>query len=476
MLTVHLRINDAATGTPTPVRLRISGADGTTFAPLGRFAEFPVGRNQAVGGHLLLGREPWCVIDGHCEVKLPAGVPLRVQATKGPEYTPLDETVTLGPGKMALRFAVQRWIDMAAEGWITADSRCHFLSPHDALFEAAAEDLSLVNLLATVQPYPSLDGTLYPTATNLAAFSGQVPALEAGGRTVVVNTLNVHPVLGTVGLLNSHRPVYPLTFGGEESDDWSVCDWCDQCRRKGGLTVWADPFRPAGGLIGGEALVAAVLGKIDAIELDPAPRQQPVLPWVYHLWNAGFPIPLVGGSGKDGNRVPLGGMRTYARLHDGDTPSYKPWVEAVRSGRTVVTNAPLLTFDVSRTDNTAVMTTRSPFPLSKIEIVSSLERLGETAARIDDTTQQFTLPNTGSYWVAARCFGADGAFAHTSPVVIRNGDAPLTRRPEAVAALTLAVERTREWVEKHGRFEQAKSKQHLLDLCDQAVARLGGGP
>src|SRR5689334_13978039 len=111
MLTVHLRINDAATGKPTPVRVRVSGPDGTHYAPLGRFAEFPMGRNEAVGGCLAVGRERWFYTDGACEIPLPAGVPLRVQATKGPEYKPLDQTVTLGAGQMALRFAVERQID-----------------------------------------------------------------------------------------------------------------------------------------------------------------------------------------------------------------------------------------------------------------------------------------------------------------------------------------------------------------------------
>src|SRR5260221_7258856 len=148
MLTVHLRINDAATGKPTPVRLRISDEAGRFYPPLGRFAEFPTGRNEAVGGHLMLNGEAWCYIDGACEAPLPAGVPLRIQATKGPEYTPLDETLTLGPGQMALRFTIERWIDMRAKGWHSCDSRCHFLSPHDALLEAAAEDVDVVNLLA----------------------------------------------------------------------------------------------------------------------------------------------------------------------------------------------------------------------------------------------------------------------------------------------------------------------------------------
>ena len=96
------------------MRVRVSAPDGTHFAPLGRAVEFPVGRNEAVGGVARLGGELWFYTGGACEIGLPAGVPLRVQATKGPEFTPLDETVTLGTGQMALRFAVERWADSVA--------------------------------------------------------------------------------------------------------------------------------------------------------------------------------------------------------------------------------------------------------------------------------------------------------------------------------------------------------------------------
>ena len=126
MLNVHLRINDAATGKPTPVRVRVSGLDGAVFPPLGRSAEFPTGRNEDVGGQLQLGRERWFYVDGACEMPLPAGVPLRVQAVKGPEYKPLDQTVTLGAGQMALRFAYRAVDRLGADGWVSIDTRCHF--------------------------------------------------------------------------------------------------------------------------------------------------------------------------------------------------------------------------------------------------------------------------------------------------------------------------------------------------------------
>jgi hypothetical protein len=478
MLTVHLRINDAATAKPTAVRLAITGPDGTRFAPLGRFVEFPTGTGEGVGGHLKLGREPWCYTDGSCEVSLPAGVALRVRATKGPEYRPIDQTVTLGPGQMTLRLAIERFADARADGWYSGDTRCHFLSPHAALLEATAEDLDVVNVLAAVRPVASLDGTAYPLAPDLLAFSGQTPALEAHGRLVAVNTLNAHPVLGKVGLLYSHRPVFPLAFGGEEADDWSVCGWCDQCHRKGGLTVWVDPFRPETGLVGGESLVAAVLGKIDALEVGGRGRKQPLLPWVYRLWNAGLPVPLAGGSGKDSNRVPLGRPRTYARLGTGESFGYKSWVNAVRLGRTFVTDGPLLSLEVDghgpgetveATGTVHVRVgARSLVPLDKVELVCSGEVVATNPAGLD-----LALPVAGSCWLAARCRGVDDeGFAHTSPVVVRVNGSPLSRRPEAVAAVRRAVEETREWVETTGRFANPKAKQHLLELCDEALGRL----
>ena len=476
MLTVHLRINDADTGKPTPVRLRVSGPDGTTFAPLGRFAEFATGRNEDVGGHLKLGRERWCYTDGGCEVKMPAGVPLRIQATKGPEFVPLDETVTLGPGQMALRFAVRRWSNLATDGWVSGDSRCHFISPHAALLEAAAEDVTVVNLLACPQPVPSLDGTAYPSLPHLTAFSGQSPALEADGRLVAVNTLNVHPVLGKVGLLHAHRVVHPVAFGGEEADDWSVCDWCDQCHRKGGLTVWVDAFRPAGGLVGGEALVAAVLGKVDAIEVDDLPRPQPLLPWLYRLWNAGVLTPLVGGSGKDSNKVALGGTRTYARIEPSPERErrgpYREWVEAVRAGRTFATNGPLLSLDV---DDTGAVhaTARSVTAFDRLELVANGRTLAATGATKADVWEAtLTASFGGPGWVAARAVGGTTAFAHTSPVTAGEPAAP---DPEARAALQRLVTDTRTWITDHGRFANPQSKTHLLELCAAAAVRLGGG-
>ncbi|HUR54346.1 MAG TPA: hypothetical protein VMZ71_09455, partial [Gemmataceae bacterium] len=526
MLTLHLRINDAATGQPTPVRICVTGPDSSLFAPLGRPADFPTTRGEFVGGQVKLGAGRWSYVDGACEITLPAGVPLRIRASKGPEFRPLDETVVLGAGQLSLRFAISRWSNLAAEGWVSGDSRCHFLSPHAAVLEGRAEGLDVVNVLSAETRLLAQDGDTYWGAPEILAFSGQEAALERGGCAVAVNTLNVHPVLGKVGLLNSHRPVFPLAFGGPDvTDDWSLSDWCQQCHRKGGLTVWVDAFRESAGLIGCEALVCAILGNIDAIEFDAAPRPKPFLPWVYRLWNAGFLVPLVGGSGKDGNGVALGSVRTWARIaaEGGFRPSplegegqraqargergesllplgtaspgveltplpaasrppspsrgegktedrLRQWIDAVRAGRTFVTTGPLLDFAA---DETLRVSARSLAPFDKLELVADGDVIASAPSSQSDGIWSAELPHPrpACGWVAGRIIGKD-VFAHTSPV--RVGE---PRRAESdLAPLRLAVEKTCEWIETLARFHLPKRKEQHLARIAEALARLGAAP
>src|SRR5262249_62404933 len=95
MQTVHVRVTDAATNRPTAVRLSVTGPDGTYYAPFGNLAEFATGRGEEVGGNLLLGRDRFAYIDGGCEIRLPARVPLAVVIEQGPDYSPVRPEATL---------------------------------------------------------------------------------------------------------------------------------------------------------------------------------------------------------------------------------------------------------------------------------------------------------------------------------------------------------------------------------------------
>ena len=167
-----------ATGRPTPVRMRFQGLDGRRFAPLGRTTHFPTAQNQEVGLHVRDGGRDYSYVDGSCEILLPAD-PVEVEIVKGPEYAPIARLVTLGTGKMALRFVLERSQNLPARGWYSGDCRCHELSPHAALLEGGAEGLAVVNLLARQRASQFLE---HPSSlTLLEAFSGQTPCLASHG-------------------------------------------------------------------------------------------------------------------------------------------------------------------------------------------------------------------------------------------------------------------------------------------------------
>jgi hypothetical protein len=468
---VHLRINDAATGRPTPVRLRVTDAAGNYYAPYGRAAKFPTGRGEDVGGNVLIGRAEWTYIDGSCEIDLPPGE-LAIQATKGPEYEPLCESAHLPSGKLSLRFEIKRWTNQRESGWYSGDTRAHFLTPHAALLEAGAEDLAVVNLLACESAFASRRGDICQAYPNLLAFSGQQPCLNFDGHLVAVNSHNTHPALGRLALLHCHRVVFPLTFGGSErTDDWSLDDWCGQCHRKNGLVIWTDAFEPEAGHAG-EALADLILGHVDALELDPAsPRR--LRAW-YHVLNAGIRVPIVGGSAKDSNRTPLGAYRTYARLSDGEPLTYTAWIDAVRTGYTFVSaGAAFMTFDVSGVMPGGVVSTGADVRAMG-SVWSQAEDLraelvvnGRVAATTDGSLvdHKVTLPAGG--WAAIRAWAGARLLAHSSPVYI----GPSTAEPAAAAFVDGHLEKTRDWVVSEGRFEREKSRTHLLEIIDTARAK-----
>ena len=496
MQTVHVRVNDAATGQPTPCRVRFTDAEGRYYAPFGRLTEFATGRNQEVGGNVLIGMKPHAYIDGTCEIRLPVG-PIHVEIDKGPEYTPQRVLANVGPGKLALRFTIVRWTDRRIDGWYSGDVRWHFLPPHAALLEAAAEDVAVANLLAVECQAPGPFGRSFPAVPNLLAFSGQRPALESPGHMVVVNTQNTHPVLGNLALLNCHRVVYPLRFGGPDgADDWTMADWCDQCHRKGGLVVWANTAHESAGFRFGEPLADLILGKVDAFEIESF-EDSPfdVLPDWYALLNAGFRVPLAGGSGKENNGMVLGSMRTYARLPAGADFTYQNWVEAVRAGRTFVTNGPLLSLLVDGKGPGESITTppggpplhvraeaRGVVPFDRLELLADGKVIAEAAAGglpcSADLEIDWSPP--ASCWLAARCVGQtqllhrpanQRVFAHTSAIPVQVEGRPAAPDEEALRRFLAALDGMSEWT-AHKAHCDDKQRQRLAGVFESARQEL----
>jgi hypothetical protein len=498
--TVHVRVNDAATGQPTPCRIRFTDADGKYYAPFGRSTEFSRSVGIEVGGSVWIGDEAHAYIDGTCEIQLPPGR-LHVAISKGPEYWPLQTEVVLAPGKLALRFEIERWINLRAQGWYSGDAQCNEPAPHAALLEAAAEDVAVVNLLTHEQWDDDARGPpKYRAFPNLLAFSGQQPALSSPGHMVVVNSWNWHPVLGELVLLNCHRVVYPLRFGSPAGfDTWTLADWCDQCHRKSGLVIGSSWYAP------NEVLAELILGKVDALMLqgfdgpgsrDPGPSRDAFLEQWRGLLDCGFRVPLVGGSGKAANDPPLGCVRTYARLAPGEDFTYRNWIEAVRAGRTFVTNGPLLFFSVNGCEPGAVIDVPAEAPTLKVRAeVRSLKRMGRLQVLANGSVvaeagpvqagealiieTDVNLPAGG--WATACCWGLwhwdhwpRWEAAQASPVYVRVTGLRAPVNSKAAAGFMDDLDTMLEWVARAGRFETDKQRERLAGIFRSARKVLEG--
>jgi hypothetical protein len=476
-------------------------------------ADFATGPGIDVGGNLMLANRDSSAaqsayIDGNCEIALPAG-PIHVSISKGPEYIPLDEEIKLSAGKLALRFELKRWSDLRGEGWYPGDVRAHYLSPHAALLDGSAEDLAVVNVLARATWVDDDDEwekafKSRSAIPNLLEFSGQEPALAREGCLVAVNTHNNHAFLGSLGLLHCHRVVYPLTFGGypfiDAYDDWTLADWCDQCHRKKGLVIWTRTHLGLDGKVYGEALADLLLGKVDAVEVMHFGCHDEVHPWPfiwYDLLNCGLRVPLAGASAKDSNCVPLGNLRTYAQLQPDQPLTYGNWIEAVRGGRTVVTNGPILKLSVRGQGPGETITigagqsvqasaeARSLVQFERLELIVNGKVAAEqtangepAAARIES---ELTIPEGG--WLAARCWGKawlpghfDGqrVYAHTSPIYVRVADRPPPVDAGAVFGLHMYLDKMLYWVNNQARFENDAQRHRLANVFHKAGKVLEG--
>ncbi|MGF1581629.1 MAG: CehA/McbA family metallohydrolase [Gemmataceae bacterium] len=501
---VHIRVNDKSTGKPTPVRIRFLGPGGESEAPFGRvryLGEHTRHELQAEGNVLLpdprqgvYGTKAFAYIDGTCEIELPVGQ-LEVEIDKGPEYVPLVTTANLPQGKLAMRFEIERWTNFREKRWYSGDTHCYDISPHGALLEGGGEDLAVVNLLAREEH----QGESFHIP-NMLAFSGQRPCVSNEDYMVVVNTRN-ESELGCLALLNCHRPVFPLNFEDRNGLHlWNVADWCEQCHRKRGLVVALEFFNQVLRLQGnieapfpdaGELLADAILGHIDTIDLDGG-ASDAMWPWL-DLLSAGFRIPLSGGSGKCSVEQRLGDVRTYAQLLPGEDFDYKNWIEAVRAGRTFVTNGPLLTLtvdgcvpgevlDVTESRRVAIeCQAEGLVSFDKLQVFWNHELIGNVTVTEDGLiyratwNEEFPIDQPGFFY--ARCTGGQGnvvepGFAHTSPIYVQMQGNVWKPNVDAVDRLRNFVDLSLCWVRENGKFETEQQYERMAAIYQAAQAVL----
>jgi hypothetical protein len=191
--------------------------------------------------------------------------------------------------------------------------------------------------------------------------------------------------------------------------------------------------------------------------------------------------------------VPLGQVRTWARLAGDAALSFDAWAEAIRAGRTFVTSGPLLELridghgpgaaiavDATSTLEVELVARAAQPVISDIELVVDGELvMAESAAEpARELAIRTRVSVDRSGWVAGRCrspYAIGSAFAsamaaHTSPVYLEHRDR--TRRPPDLGVPLALVDGTRAWLDQLAPLRDRSELERFGAFLADAERRL----
>ncbi len=372
-------------------------------------------------------------VPGGFSIRLPAGR-WRLAVARGLEYLPHVEQFELAAsGSLTRRIALRRWVDMPRRGWYSGDDHVHHprTRPEDNEFLltwAMAEDVRVLNILRM--------GDLRRTYFEQAGY-GPESRVERGGYVLVSGQEDPRTDIGGQG----HTIALNITAPVRDTSRYRLYDdMFDGVRRQGGLVgyahkAWAPEWygrqRP-GAPVTWDSSINVPRGKIDFFEILQF-RKLGVKDY-YDFLNLGFRLTAAAGSDFPWGNT-FGEARMYAWTGRGF--SVNGWFDAVKRGRTFVTNGPMVELtangampgDEVETAAGGVVRVRArawaPPEIGAPKLLEVLEhgRAVRTAASDNPARRELavdvTLRPKSSRWIAVRVTSHNGAYAHTSPVYVR---------------------------------------------------------
>jgi hypothetical protein len=442
-----LAVVDARSARPVAARVGLYDAAGRI--PLPSDAAAPVHRfADEVRLQWLNRRTFWpsenrqaFYVTGTYEARVPAGV-LDLIVARGPEYRVARRKVEIRANETtAVRVQLDRYADLPAARWYSADSHVHLMRDQPADLniwtQMAAEDVHLANLLemgnieGTYFKQPAWDRAGRFERDDYALVPGQEdPRTGMRGHTIHWN-------------LKSH-----VHFEKEAFFHYDRV--FERTRSQGALTGYAH----LGELFNGRRGLAldVPFGLVDFIEVLQGGRLNTDI-W-YSFLNLGYKVLPVAGADFPYFGPTLPGVeRTYVKI---EGPfSADAWYAGFRRGHAYVTNGPFLQLAVNgREMGHELHVTRG----TSLEVVAdarlnpdvdALDRvelvvLGDVAAqqRVDGSDHahlQKTVTADHSMWIAVRAYGHHQepqftTVAHTAPIYVIVDDQP-TWKADALQAL-----------------------------------------
>jgi hypothetical protein len=354
------------------------------------------------------------------EVTLPPGE-WEVTALRGIEHEPQRLRVQINAGRWQ-ETVVQapRWIDMAARGWISGDDHVHgrlmnSADAHTLLALSHAMDIRVANILEM--------GDAQRTYYTQRGF-GPDFRVRQGETWLIPGQEDPRSLLG-------HNIGLNLTGLARDLDHYLALDWVSrEVRAQGGLFGQTHVGQNACFAHRGMA-IGVVSDLYDFVSLMQGGLGTDLY---YDFLNLGYKLTATAGSDMPYAAV-LGDVRVYALVEDPDAMP-DAWFEALRAGRTFVTNGPLIDFTVNGLPPGSEIEANRGTPLvaraqasglvgHSAPVLLEIIALGEVIASqvpddapIGELVVEATLPPGEALWVAARVTGANGSAAHTTPVYV----------------------------------------------------------
>ncbi len=344
---VSFSLKDVKTGDPVYGRVNSTANQGEYWPPRGHQRNIAIGWRDDVGGDVFIDGATYAYVPPEFVVDLPKG-DVTITVHKGTEYLPAMAKLTLTEDPPEpVTISLERWVNMNALGWYSGDTHVHFLDDHTARLEIQAEDLNVINVLATKW------GELI---TNVEHVTGAPSIHSFRNGLIYFNEETRHGFLGHTILQRIKKLIYPLTWGGPrtgvlgQSDYPPMAHQADKAHAQGALVTWAHFPYPDG-----EVAIDVALDKVDTVDLftwadafkDGVPGREPgALTYWYYFLNSGFRLPATAGTDKMLNTQVVGSVKTYAWIGKPEI-TYTDWIEAIGSGRTFVTTGPVVQFSAN---------------------------------------------------------------------------------------------------------------------------------
>ena len=418
-------------------------------------------------------------------IKLPPGR-WRLAVMRGTEYVPVAEELTLGAGQTLTRTVeLERWVNMPRLGWYSGDAHVHSprvdpLQDEYIMTWAQAMDVHMTCVLSYANQR-SIEGCPQARYGKESRFQRGDYWLESG----LEDPREPINQQGHATQINIQKIV-------RDPNRYQLYDFvADGVHAQGGLfgythLAWSPEFFRRGDSEahpGWDASINIVRGKIDFIDILESASLG--VEDFYDFLNLG--IKLTAMASSDNPAAVVGEERAYAYTGP-DQFTVDTWYEAVKQGRTFVTNGPMLLltvdgeipggeFNVERNTTVSIRAhTWAPEAIGRpkiLEVVSHgqvIHSVEPQCPRQEKLEAELEWPVAHSQWIAARTTSFSGAVAHTSPVyAVVNGESFVNR---AVAAHVVAKRlKALEYIENRVQKPEF-TKHYAAGVVDELLKRV----